>query len=73
MTCSIDRNRFKTELGKQVFDRLVSIYPNDDFIYSVLSDIMGDERKINFIKYLDETNVNDPDEILDYLDDLYAD
>jgi hypothetical protein len=71
MTCTIDRNRFKTELGKQVFDRLVKIKADDNFIYGILCEIMGDEKKKEFLNYLDKTKETDPDVIEDYINSHY--
>ena len=71
MTCTIDRNKFKTELGKEVFDRLVKIYPDDNFIYGVLCEVMGDEKKKEFLKYLDKTGETNPDIIEDYVNARY--
>ena len=71
MTCSIDRNRFKTELGKKVFDKLVAIYPDDNFIYGILCEIMGDEKKQEFLNYLERTKESNPDIIEDYVNSHY--
>ena len=71
MTCTIDRNKFKTELGKEVFDRLVKIYPDDNFIYGVLCEVMSDEKKKEFLKYLDKTGETNPDVIEDYVNAHY--
>lgn len=71
MTCSIDRNRFKTELGKKVFDKLVEINPDDNFIYGVLCEIIGDDKKREFLKYLERTKETNPDIIEDYVNSHY--
>ena len=67
----INREKFKTELGKQLYDRLIKISDDTNFILSVLVDVQGDERKKEFIEYLDKNDINDADEILDYLDEKY--
>ena len=71
MTYLINREKFKTELGKQLYDRLIKISDDTNFILSVLVDVQGDERKKEFIEYLDKNDINDADEILDYLDEKY--
>ena len=71
MTCSIDRNRFKTELGKKVFDKLVEINPDDNFIYNILCEIMGDDKKREFLNYLERTKETNPDVIEDYVNSHY--
>ena len=67
----IDRNKFKTELGKKVFDRLVKIKADDNFIYGILCEIMGDENKQEFLNYLDRTGETNPDKIEDYVNAHY--
>lgn len=67
MTYIIKREKFKTELGKKVYDRLVAILDDDNFIMGVLCEIMGDEKKKEFLEYLDKTGETDPEKIEDYV------
>ena len=71
MTCTIDRDKFKTELGRKVFDRLIKINPDDNFILGILCEIMGDEKKKEFLSYLDRTGETDPDVIEEYVNAHY--
>ena len=71
MTYIVNREKFKTELGRQLYDRLVSILDDDDFILAVLVETQGDEKKKAFLDMLDKTGMNTADEILDYLDNIY--
>ena len=52
-------------------EKLIKISDDTNFILGVLVDVQGDERKKEFIEYLDKNNINDADEILDYLDEKY--
>lgn len=45
MTFSITKERIGTELGKQLYDKLIDILKDDNFIISVFFDVQGDERK----------------------------
>ena len=69
MTYLIKRERFKTEMGKKLYDRLCQISDDVNFILAVLVDVQGDERKKKFMDLLDKTGMNTVDEILDYLDE----
>lgn len=45
MTHIVKRENFKTEIGKILYDKLIEIYDNDNFILSAFYDIQEDERK----------------------------
>ena len=50
----IDRNKFKTEIGKKAYDLIVSFNPpNADFIGFVLTLAKGDERRKILIDFLE--------------------
>jgi hypothetical protein len=67
----IKRDKFKTEMGRKLYDKLVSILDDDDFILAVLVETQGDKKKKEFLEMLEKTGMNTADEILDYLDDIY--
>lgn len=71
MTYIVKRDKFQTDMGRKLYDRLVEISDNDDFILAVLVETQGDEKKKEFLEYLDKSGVNNPNEILDYLDEKY--
>ena len=71
MTYMIKRDKFKTEMGRRLYDKLVSILDDDDFILAVLVETQGDKKKKEFLEMLEKTGMNTADEILDYLDDIY--
>ena len=48
----IDRNKFKSELGKQLYDELIKISPNDDWLELMLWLSRGDDRRILVLNYL---------------------
>ena len=67
----IDREKFKTELGKKVYDRLVEISDDDTFVMGILCKIIGDEKKKSFLNYLNQTGETDVDKIIDYVHTYY--
>lgn len=71
MTYTIDRNKFKTELGKLTYDKLLKISDDTEFLLSVFFDIQGDARKQDLLDWLDENPKATNDDILDYLDEKY--
>jgi len=71
MTCIIKREKFKTELGRNLYDRLVNILDDDDFILAVLVETQGDKKKKEFLELLDKNKWETADEILNYLDNIY--
>lgn len=71
MTCIVKREKFKTELGRKLYDRLINILDDDDFILAVLVEMQGDEKKRSFLDMLDKTGINSADEIYNYLDNIY--
>ncbi len=71
MAYTIDRNKFKTELGKLTYDRLLKISDDTEFLLSVLIDIRGDERKQDLLDWLDKNPKATEDDILDYIDEKY--
>ena len=50
----ISRDKVKTELGKQLYDRLQAIWDDEEWLLGMFLDLRGDDRKKKFIKYLDE-------------------
>ena len=71
MTLSITRDRIGTDLGKLIYDRLIKIKKEDNFILYVFYDIQGDERKQDLLNWLDKNPNAEADDVLDYLDDKY--
>nr|DAJ86664.1 MAG TPA: hypothetical protein [Caudoviricetes sp.] len=60
----IDRSKFKTELGRVLYDRLKNIWDDADFIGGVLVSVKGDEKKKKLMRYLD-AGETDTDRILE--------
>lgn len=49
----IDRNKFKTEIGKRCYDLIMSFNPpNEDFVYLMLGLAKGDERRLVLIDFM---------------------
>lgn len=71
MTFSITRDRIGTKLGKLVYDKLIKILKDDEFILSVFVDIKGDERKQDLLNWLDNNPNATDDDVLDYIDEKY--
>lgn len=54
MTCTIDRNKFKSEIGRKTYDLIMSFNPpNTDFVYLMLGLAKGDERRKILIDFLE--------------------
>lgn len=62
MTFIIDRNKFKTETSKKLFDLLKDIWNDNDFIAGVLANLKNDENKQKMIVAL-EDGLTDTDTI----------
>lgn len=50
----VERNNFKTELGRKLYDLLVKISDDNSFLYDVFYCVKGDEKKKQLMKYLEE-------------------
>ena len=49
----IDRNKFKTEIGKRCYDLIMSFNPpNEDFVYLMLGLAKGDEKRLVLIDFM---------------------
>lgn len=70
MTYIVKREKFQTELGRKLYDTLVKISDDDDFILAVLVEMQGDEKKHKFLELLEKTGMNTEEEVLEYLDGL---
>lgn len=73
MSFIIDREKFKTELGRIIYDKLVSISNDQNFLISVLYEIKGDERKKDLLDWLDKNPKATADEIVYYVEEKYND
>lgn len=52
-TYLIDRNKFKSELGKQLYDKLKPLAPNEDWLELMIWLSRGDDRRkivLDFLK-----------------------
>jgi len=54
MNTTIKREKFKTEIGKKLFDLLVKIKDDDSFLKGVLCNLVGDEKKQKMIDVLEK-------------------
>lgn len=73
MSFIIDREKFKTELGRIIYDKLRSISQDQNFLISVLYEIKGDERKKDLVDWLDKNPNATADEIEEYVEEKYND
>ena len=61
----ISRDKIKTELGKQLYDRLKNeVWNDEEFLVGIFVRLKKNEKKRELIKYLDE-GVTDSDDITD--------
>ncbi len=63
MNFTIDRNKFKTETGKKLYDMLKKIWNNEHFLIGVLATVKGDEKRQKLIDFIEQENITD-DEII---------
>ena len=54
MTIIVYKEKMATELGKYLYDQLVKISDNNDFLLGVLLLVKGDERKKKLLKIMSE-------------------
>lgn len=45
----IDREKFKTETGKKLYDMLKKVWDNEHWLIGVLANVKGDEKKQKLI------------------------
>lgn len=69
MTFIIDRNKFQSETGRRLYDKLKEIWDDHDFILGILVWVKGDEKRKKLLKYLDEGET-DTDRINELADDI---
>ena len=69
MTFIIDRNKFQSETGRRLYDKLKEIWDDHDFIRGILVWVKGDEKRKKLLKYLDEGET-DTDRINELADDI---
>lgn len=50
------RDKFKTELGKKIFDELINIAPSLNDLYFLFTLIKGDEKKQILLNFLNGKN-----------------
>lgn len=63
MTFMINRDKFKMETGKKLYDMLKKIWNNEHFLIGVLATVKGDEKRQKLINFIEEENITD-DEII---------
>lgn len=61
---SIDRNKFKTETSKKLYDLLIDTVKHTESIYGILSRLQGDEKRQKLVDFIEDENVTDSDVII---------
>lgn len=64
----IKREQVPTKTGKRLYDILVKIWPDGDFVYCTLAVLNGDQNKQKLIDYIEKYNVNDSSDVGDLTD-----
>ena len=64
----IKREQVPTETGKRLYDKLVAIWPQGDFVYANLSRLRGDEKKQKLIDYIELYDITDSSDVGDLTD-----
>lgn len=61
---SIDREKFKTETGRKLYDLLIDTVKDTETIYGILSRLQGDKKRQKLIDLIEEENITDSDIIV---------
>ncbi len=64
MTFTIDREKFKTETGKKLYDLLKEIWDNEDFIVGTLAEVKGDKNRQKLIDLIEKDGITDDETIV---------
>ncbi len=68
----IKREQVPTETGRRLYDKLVEIWADGEFVYFTLALLSGDERKQKMIDYIEKYEITDSSDVtllsLDILD-----
>lgn len=59
----IKREQVPTETGKRLYDKLVEIWPQGDFVYANISRLKGDANKQKLIDYIKKHDISDPSDV----------
>lgn len=66
----LTRDKFKTELGRQIFDLLINKAPDLNSLYFLFASIKGEERKKILLDYINQRE-RTWDEIDDFVDEKF--
>ena len=61
----IDREKFKSEIGKTLYDKLKEIYDEPHFLFCVISRLVGDEQKQKLLDVIND-GITDDEQITLY-------
>lgn len=59
----IKREQVPTETGKRLYDKLVKIWENGNFVYGTLGVLKGDENKQKLIDYIEKYDITDSSDV----------
>lgn len=61
---TIDRSKFKTETGRKLYDILSSIEDSQVIVYEIMSTVLGDKKRKEMIRCIEELKVTDIDDLM---------
>ena len=64
----IKREQVPTETGKRLYDKLVEIWSDGDFVYCNLAVLKGDQNKQKLIDYIEQHDITDPSDVNELTD-----
>ncbi len=64
----IKREQVPTETGKKLYDILVKIWSDGDFVYCNLAVLKGDRNKQKLIDYIEQHDITDPSDVNELTD-----
>ncbi len=64
MKCTVDRNQFKTETGRKLFDLLKQIWDDYDFVIGTLAEVKGDKNRQKMIDLIEKDGITDDETLI---------
>ena len=61
---TIDREKFKTETGKKLYDLLVQISDDNNFLVGILANVKGDKNRQKMIDLIEKEGITDKGTII---------
>lgn len=67
---SISREEVPTLTGKKLYDLLIKIWDDPEFVRGTLEELKGDEKKQRLIDFIEQYNIDDSDDVIELSMDI---